>query len=50
MTIALEPETQVEVDGVTILLKVEDNYVVESTGLRRLTTAPRLMPMSVAGR
>ena len=49
MTIALEPETQVEVDGVTILLKVEDNYVVESTGLRRLTTAPRLMPMSVAG-
>jgi Xaa-Pro aminopeptidase len=50
MTIALEPETQIEVDGVTILLKVEDNYLVESTGLRRLTSAPRLMPMSTAGR
>ena len=49
MAIALEPETQVEVDGVMILLKVEDNYVVESTGVRRLTTAPRLRPMSAAG-
>ena len=46
MTIALEPETQVELDGVAILLKVEDNYVVESSGLRRLTTAPRPMPTS----
>jgi Xaa-Pro aminopeptidase len=46
MTIALEPETQVELDGAAILLKVEDNYVVESSGLRRLTTAPRLMPTS----
>jgi len=44
MTIALEPETQVVLDGVAILLKVEDNYVVESSGLRRLTTAPRTMP------
>ena len=48
MTIALEPETQVELDGVAILLKVEDNYVVESSGLRRLTTAPRPMPTSAA--
>ena len=46
MTIALEPETQIELDGVTILLKVEDNYVVESNGLRRLTTSPRSMPTS----
>jgi Xaa-Pro dipeptidase len=46
MTIALEPETHVEVDGVAILLKVEDNYVVEPGGLRRLTTAPRVVPMS----
>lgn len=47
MTIALEPETQVEVNGDVILLKVEDNYVVESHGLRRLTTAPRTMPIGV---
>lgn len=46
MTIALEPETQVEIDGVSILLKVEDNYVVESSGLRRLTSAPRPLPTS----
>jgi len=44
MTIALEPETQVEIDGATVLLKVEDNYAVEADGLRRLTTAPRLVP------
>jgi Xaa-Pro aminopeptidase len=50
MTIALEPETQVEVDGVLILLKVEDNYVVESDGVRRLTTAPRLLPIGAAAR
>ena len=35
MAIALEPETQVELDGETILLKVEDNYVVESSGQSR---------------
>lgn len=46
MTIALEPETQVEVGGATILLKVEDNYIVEAGGLRRLTTAPRPRPTS----
>lgn len=41
MTIALEPETQVEINGATILLKVEDNYVVQGDGVRRLTTVPR---------
>ena len=39
MVISLEPETGVEVDGRLIILKVEDNYVVESGGLRRLTDA-----------
>ncbi len=39
MVISLEPETGVEVDGRFVLLKVEDNYVVESDGLRRLTDA-----------
>jgi Xaa-Pro aminopeptidase len=37
MVISLEPETAVEADGRLIVLKVEDNYVVESGGLRRLT-------------
>jgi Xaa-Pro aminopeptidase len=37
--IALEPETAVEVDGTMIVLKVEDNYVVEADGLRRLSDA-----------
>jgi Xaa-Pro aminopeptidase len=40
MVISLEPETGVEVDGRLIILKVEDNYVVEAGGLRRLTDAP----------
>ncbi len=48
MTIALEPETQVEIDGATVLLKVEDNYAVEAHGLRRLTTAPRPVPTALA--
>jgi Xaa-Pro dipeptidase len=39
MVISLEPETGVEVDGRLIVLKVEDNYVVEPGGLRRLTDA-----------
>jgi Xaa-Pro dipeptidase len=39
MVISLEPETAVEVDGRLIVLKVEDNYVVESDGIRRLTDA-----------
>jgi Xaa-Pro aminopeptidase len=37
MVISLEPETGVEVDGRLTILKVEDNYVVETGGLRRLT-------------
>ena len=39
MVISLEPETGVEVDGRLIILKVEDNYIVEGGGLRRLTDA-----------
>lgn len=35
--IALEPETGVEVDGEFMLLKIEDNFVVESDGLRMLS-------------
>ncbi len=38
--IALEPETTVVVDGVETVLKIEDNFVVESQGLRRLTVVP----------
>jgi Xaa-Pro aminopeptidase len=40
MVIALEPETAVEIDGRLVVLKVEDDYVVEADGLRRLTDAP----------
>ena len=40
MVISLEPETGVEVDGRFVLLKIEDNYVVQRDGLRRLTLAP----------
>ncbi len=39
MVISLEPETGVEVNGRFVLLKVEDNYVVEGQGLRRLSEA-----------
>ncbi len=39
MVIALEPETGVEVDGRFVLMKVEDDYVVEADGVRRLTDA-----------
>jgi Xaa-Pro aminopeptidase len=46
MTIAIEPETRVMVDGRDVLLKIEDNYVVTRDGLRRLTTPPRKIPMS----
>jgi Xaa-Pro aminopeptidase len=38
MVIAIEPETGVEVDGRLVLLKVEENYLVEAGGLRKLTT------------
>lgn len=37
MVISIEPETTVKVDGVPVLLKLEDNFVVERGGLRRLT-------------
>ncbi len=37
MVISLEPETTVEVGGAPVVLKLEDNFVVEATGLRRLT-------------
>jgi Xaa-Pro aminopeptidase len=37
MVIALEPETTVEVDGTPVVVKVEDTFVVESQGLRRIT-------------
>lgn len=39
MVVSLEPETAVEVDGKLVLVKVEDNYLVEAGGLRRLTDA-----------
>jgi Xaa-Pro dipeptidase len=40
MVIALEPETAVQAAGRVVVLKVEDNYVVQRDGLRRLTNAP----------
>lgn len=43
MVIALEPETAVETGGRTVVLKVEDNYLVQQDGLRRLTDAPYAM-------
>jgi Xaa-Pro dipeptidase len=39
MTVSLEPETGVEVGGRYLVLKVEDNYVLEAGGLRRLSVA-----------
>ena len=47
MAISLEPETGVEVDGRHVLLKVEENYIVERDGLRRLTTG-RLDPVTAS--
>jgi Xaa-Pro dipeptidase len=35
----LEPETGLELDGRFLLLKLEDNYVVERDGVRRLSPA-----------
>jgi Xaa-Pro dipeptidase len=43
MVIALEPETAVDVDGRTVVLKLEDNYLVQHDGVRRLTDAPYAM-------
>jgi Xaa-Pro dipeptidase len=40
MVIALEPETAVEIAGQVVVLKVEDNYLVQQDGLRRLTDTP----------
>ena len=40
MVIALEPETAVEIAGLLVVLKIEDNYLVQQDGLRRLTDAP----------
>lgn len=37
--ISLEPETGLELDGRFLLLKVEDNYLVEHDGVRRLSPA-----------
>jgi Xaa-Pro aminopeptidase len=37
--IALEPETGLEINGEFVLLKLEDNYVVQSDGVRRLSPA-----------
>lgn len=37
--ISLEPETGVEIDGEFVLLKLEDNYLVEADGVRRLSPA-----------
>jgi Xaa-Pro dipeptidase len=37
--ISIEPETGLYVDGEFMLLKVEDNYVVEADGVRRLSPA-----------
>ena len=39
MVICIEPSTWVEVDGVPVSLKEEDQYVVEANGLRPLTWA-----------
>ena len=39
MVICLEPETSVEVNGETVVVKVEDMYQVTATGLDQLTTA-----------
>ena len=49
MVISLEPETSVTIGDVPILLKIEDNYVVERDGLRRLTDA-RYADVGVATR
>ncbi|MGK0722945.1 M24 family metallopeptidase [Leucobacter sp. W1478] len=38
--IAIEPETMVVVDGRATVLKIEDDFVVEANGLRRLTEVP----------
>ena len=39
-TIALEPETVVEVGGESVVLKIEDNFLVTDDGLRMLSEVP----------
>ena len=41
MVICIEPSTVVELDGVPVSLKEEEQYVVESAGLRQLTRSRR---------
>lgn len=48
MCVAIEPETSLEVDGRPVVLKVEDDFVVEAGGVRALTT-PVTLEGSVAG-
>lgn len=38
--IALEPETTGVVDGIETVLKIEDDFVVEATGIRQITFVP----------
>ena len=39
-TIALEPETVVEIGGESVVLKIEDNFLVTDDGLRMLSEVP----------
>jgi Xaa-Pro aminopeptidase len=43
-TIALEPETFIEIDGRPVVLKVEDNFVVEANGLHCLSEPSQVGP------
>lgn len=45
--IALEPETSVEVDGQLVVVKIEDNFVLEGSTLRALTIAPTVEQLIV---
>lgn len=46
MVFCLEPATETDVDGTTVKVKEEDQFVVEADGLRRLTTR---RPVGAAG-
>jgi Xaa-Pro aminopeptidase len=43
MIICIEPSTQVEVDGLVVGLKDENQFVVEANGLRKLTPCGRVI-------
>lgn len=43
MVICIEPSTQVEIDGVVVGLKDENQFVVEANGLRKLTPCGRVI-------